>query len=383
MKNGVIIIEGHVQGLSNTRALGKDGIPVFVVDMNNCVTRYSKYCKKYFKCPDYVSDDFAEFLITLAKKENIHDWTLLPSNDHAVYTISKHKKILSEYYKVIALDYDKIVKIINKANLLSIADQCKIPIPKTEYFDSYIDISTKLNFPVLIKGKQGLSFYKETRRKAFVANDIKELQGKLLEISVFYPLDKTFVQEIIPSHNNRTISFTAFCIDGIIKSHWTGIKILEHPHEYGTATLAQSIKNEIVFEQSQILLKELNFTGVCEVEYLLDPRDNKYKLIEINPRTWLWVGLAIECGINYPLYIYNYLNNIETCYNSEYPVGLKWVNPYTNTIFGLKNLIKRKITLKKMIKLNSGKKINALFDYDDIKPFFAYASLLLTMIRTR
>ncbi len=26
---------------------------------------------------------------------------------------------------------------------------------------------------------------------------------------------------------------------------------------------------------------------------------DKYKLIEINARTWLWVGLAKACGIDY------------------------------------------------------------------------------------
>ncbi len=31
-KPGAIIIEGHVQGLSNVRSLGEAGIPVFVID---------------------------------------------------------------------------------------------------------------------------------------------------------------------------------------------------------------------------------------------------------------------------------------------------------------------------------------------------------------
>ncbi|MEZ5084599.1 MAG: hypothetical protein R2750_14335 [Bacteroidales bacterium] len=69
-KTGAIIIEGHVQGLSNTRALGSMGIPIYVVDINTCIARYSKYCKKFFICPAFKSDDFAEFLIDLAKKKN-------------------------------------------------------------------------------------------------------------------------------------------------------------------------------------------------------------------------------------------------------------------------------------------------------------------------
>ena len=75
---GAIIIEGHVQGLSNTRSLGSKGIPVYVVDINTCIARYSKYCKKFFICPSFKSDEFADFLIQLAKEERIKDWVLDP-----------------------------------------------------------------------------------------------------------------------------------------------------------------------------------------------------------------------------------------------------------------------------------------------------------------
>jgi D-aspartate ligase len=80
--SGAIIIEGHVQGLSNTRSLGEAGIPVFVVDKVNCLARYSRYCRKFFRCPDFIEDAFADFLIDLAEKENLKDWVLIPSNDH-------------------------------------------------------------------------------------------------------------------------------------------------------------------------------------------------------------------------------------------------------------------------------------------------------------
>lgn len=86
---GVVVIEGHVQGLTNTRILGKAGIPVIVVDAGNCLAKHSRYCKKYFQCPDYQTDEFADFLLRLHRDEGLQDWLLLPSNDHAVYTISK------------------------------------------------------------------------------------------------------------------------------------------------------------------------------------------------------------------------------------------------------------------------------------------------------
>ncbi len=73
LKKGAMLFEGHVQGLSNTRSLGEAGIPVFVVDTDNCIARYSKYCKKFFRCPEFIKNEFADFLIKLAKDQK-HLW---------------------------------------------------------------------------------------------------------------------------------------------------------------------------------------------------------------------------------------------------------------------------------------------------------------------
>ena len=45
--NGAIVLEGHVQGLSNTRSLGELGIPIYVLDVVHCLAQHSKYCTKH------------------------------------------------------------------------------------------------------------------------------------------------------------------------------------------------------------------------------------------------------------------------------------------------------------------------------------------------
>lgn len=370
MKPGAIIIEGHVQGLSNTRALGIAGIPVIVIDKNNCLARYSKYCKKFFYCPDYISDEFALFLIDLAKKENLKGWALIPSNDHAVYSISKSKMDLENYYKIISPEIAVLEKIYDKSKLLSIADNCNIPIPKTQYFTTDKDtISDQLTFPFITKGRNGLSFYKTMGKKALLANSKEELKEQLKLVAEKYSIEKTFTQELIPfDGTNKTISFTAFCVEGEIKTHWIGEKVREHPIRFGTATFARSIDCPELLEPSQRLLKKIGYTGVCEVEYLLDPRDNQFKLIEINARTWLWVSLACKCGVDYALMVYNYLNGIKMDYPLDYRKGVNWVNYLTDTPFSIMAMLKGKLTPRKYFSAFHGKTVNAFFSWKDLKP---------------
>ena len=69
-KKGAIIIEGHVQGLANTRALGEVGIPVIVVDARPCVASASKFCTDFFISPPFLEDAFADFLIGIRAEKS-------------------------------------------------------------------------------------------------------------------------------------------------------------------------------------------------------------------------------------------------------------------------------------------------------------------------
>ncbi|QKG78804.1 carboxylate--amine ligase [Tenuifilum thalassicum] len=378
-KKGAIIIEGHIQGLSNTRSLGEVGIPVYVVDKNNCIAQYSKYCKKFFKCPDYKSEDFINFLIEIAKSEKLEGWALIPSNDHAVYNISKNKHILQKFYSVITPDIDIINNIYDKRNLLKIAKDLNIPIPKTIFLSSADEVNSnsELDFPLITKGRFGLSFYKTMGKKVFLSKNINEFKEHLKIIESKYNISETFTQELIPYYgNNKTVSFTAFCIEGDVKTYWIGEKIREHPIQFGTATSARSIIEKELLEQSKILLKNLNYTGVCEIEYIYDPRIEKHLLIEINARTWLWVELAKKCGINYALYIYNYLNGLSIDFPKHYSEDVYWVNLFTDIPYSLIALIRNQLNIKEFIQSYKGRVIFATFNSKDLMPSFMFFILL-------
>lgn len=381
-KNGAIIIEGHVQGLSNTRSLGEMGIPVFVVDTTDCIARYSKYCTKFFKCPEYIKDEFAAFLIDLAEKEKIKDWVLIPSNDHAVITISKHKRELEKYFKVITPHYGIIEKIYDKLELTGIARDSGVLVPET--YPAVLkpgDIPEDIKFPVLIKGRSGLSFYKKLGKKAFLVHNKMQMDNCLSVINLHNELDNSFIQELIPSDGtNKTVSFTAFCEHGDIKTYWMGIKLREHPLQFGTATFAESVFVKECYVNSVVLLKKLDYTGVCEIEYIRDPRDGLYKLIEINARTWLWVGLARKCGIDYAKYIYCYCHDLPVDFPGNYALGIRWINYFTDTIFSVKAFLTGKLRLNEYLTSLKGPRIPAIWNRRDKIPgimFFVFLPCII------
>ena len=191
-------------------------------------------------------------------------------------------------------------------------------------------------------------------------------------------------QEVIPhSTEHKTISFTCFAINGEIKSQWTGIKLREHPIRFGTATYTMSIDSFAVQNQSITLIKALNYSGVCEIEYLYDERSNEYKLIEINPRTWLWVGLAKACGIDYAKMMYAHAYNQPFEYPVTYPIGKKWINHITDFPYSIKGTLKREYSVYQVLKSYCTKRELAIFQARDPLPFLSFIFLLPLLIIKR
>ncbi len=382
---GVVVIEGHVQGLSNTRALGEAGVPVIVVDTGNCVAKHSRYCQEFYKCPPYDSDELADFMVNLLIEKGLKDWLLLPSNDHAVLTISRNKKKLEEYFKVLTPGLEIIDHIYDKGKLLDVAQKVGVPIPGTYYAQSSDPQDFSLSFPVLTRGRFGLDFYKATGKKAFLAQGIYELREQLAFIDHNFSVHKSLTQEVIPDDGtNKTVSFCAFCERGEIKTFWMGAKLREHPIRFGTATFAKSVYIQECYEQSILLLQALSYTGVCEVEYLRDPRDGQYKLIEINARTWLWVGLAKACGVDFARIMYDYVNGRDVDYPQEYDLGKCWINPFTDTAYAIKAMLKGQISPMEYAKsMVNGRKVNALFARGDWNPGYVYLRNAFFYLRER
>jgi len=131
-----------------------------------------------------------------------------------------------------------------------------------------------------------------------------------------------------------------------------------------------------LFVFASLLVKALNYDGVCEIEFLQDPRDGKYYLIEINPRTWLWVGLAKACGVDYASMMYNHVHQFPQVFPKSYELGKYWKNEITDNIFTGAGLLQGKITFSSFKKHINKPKIKALYCKNDPNPFWMFTFLL-------
>jgi predicted ATP-grasp superfamily ATP-dependent carboligase len=78
-------------------------------------------------------------------------------------------------------------------------------------------------------------------------------------------------------------------------------RLQQYPNSGGPSTDRRSIHAPALVEKSLQLLKRLEWRGIAMVEWKVDPRDNQPKLMEINPRFWGSLELAVRSGVDFPV----------------------------------------------------------------------------------
>ena len=103
-----------------------------------------------------------------------------------------------------------------------------------------------------------------------------------------------FLQEYIPGNLESSWMFNGYfneqseCIFGM-----TGKKILQFPAEAGVTSIGLSQKNDEILETSKRFLTNLGYKGMVDIDYRYDKRDNKYKILDVNPRIGLTFRLFV------------------------------------------------------------------------------------------
>jgi D-aspartate ligase len=113
------------------------------------------------------------------------------------------------------------------------------------------------------------------------------------------------VQELIPGGAEEMYTLGSYLDrDGQALGLFSGRKLSQTRGYMGSARVGESLWVEEVVEQGLALLRALGFHGISQVEVMRDPRDGRYKLLEVNPRLWQWHSLAAACGVDLPYIAY-------------------------------------------------------------------------------
>jgi len=376
--SGAIIIGGHFQGLGVIRSLAKYGIETIVLDHQPNLSRFSKYIRNYYKSPDPLNrEQLLAFLIDLATKKSLKGWVIYPTDDETVYFLSKEYKKLSKYFSLITPPWQSTKFAYNKKLSYQLAEKIGIPIPKTYYPSDLKDLKgMDIMFPIVIKPAVMRTFFKQTKKKVFRARNRAELENYYQIASSIIKPDEILIQEEIPEVAKNLYSFCPFFKNKRVIARIVAQRIRQHPMDFGQAsTYAQTVDIPELEKIGTRFLSEIDFYGLCEVEFIQDPRDRIFKFLEVNPRIWGWHTLAQKAGVNLP-YIAMQDSNQHEITQIGFIKDVKWFRLVTDVPTVMSEILKGRMKIGDYLNSLKGEKEFAVFSLNDPLPFLGELLLL-------
>jgi predicted ATP-grasp superfamily ATP-dependent carboligase len=378
-RTGAVIIGGNFQGLGILRSLARQNIPIYLLDQELCISRFSRYPKSYLKCPDVKQENlFLNFLIELAIKDNLRGWVVYPNDDETVQFLAKHKESLEEYYRLITPSWDVVRFAYDKRLTCELAKRCGIAIPRTFYPGKVEELEClDIEFPVILKPSVKEPFYSRTRKKAIQANDRKTLISEYIKAATLLDSSQVLmVQERIPGGAQNLFSVGSLCRNGDLLARVVVHRTRQHPMDFGHATTyAETVDIPELEVMARTILAAMDYHGLSEVEFMLDPRDGKYKLLEINARPWGWHTLAIGAGVDLPYLSYLDIMG-EKIRQNGFIAGVKWIRLTTDIPTAIIEILKGRMKLSAYLNSLKGKIQDAVLSITDPLPFIAELVML-------
>jgi len=327
MKSKVLVTDAQMRNsLAVIRSLGNKGLEVTGAEETRFATGFfSKYCKNklVYPSPHKYPDKFINYLLEVVK--NDHYQVIFPVTDSTVILIARHKEEFCKYTMVPLPDYEVLMKAMDKAETIKVAQENGISCPKTYPIDDIKEVEMvkdELQFPVIIKPRRGSG-----SRGLTLCQSAEELSSRYPKAVAAY--GPCMIQEYIPHGGEELGVYALLNFDSKLRAVTVHKRLRSYPVSGGPSTLRETVSRPELVETALRLLKALQWWGIAMVEFKVDPRDNQPKLMEVNPRWWGSLQLSILSGVDFPYLLYKLVTegDIEPVLDYKIELKCRWLLP--------------------------------------------------------
>jgi predicted ATP-grasp superfamily ATP-dependent carboligase len=342
---GALIVGGNLNGLSIARSLGRQGVPVWVATQPNVkLASFSRYTQRTLPWPNGDGESQVAYLLELAERNRLDRWVLYPTSDESAALISKFYSLLSHRFRVSTPSWDILRWAYDKRLTYQLAAEQRIDCPITFYPGREASlIVDDLHFPVILKPATHAILSRFTADKAWPAANRDEFLARYREALEMIPADLILVQERIPGGGESQFSYAALCRDGVPIASLTARRTRQYPIDFGySSSLVETVDVPEIVASSERLLSAIRYTGLVEVEYKLDARNGRYKLLDINPRIWTWSTLGARAGVDFPYLLWQMMAD-KPVRKQIASAGVRWIRMSTDVPAAIQEMIRGRL----------------------------------------
>lgn len=304
---GGLVVGGDYQGLGIARSLGRQGLPVCVIDDERSIAAASRYVRRSLRVNDLRGErQTVDALLDAGERLGLRGWVVYPTREETVAAIAANRDRLTGLFRVPTPGWRSVRAAWDKRETYKLAERLGIPTPRTWFPDSERDLElADLTFPVVVKPAVKEHFIYATGAKAWRADNMAELGACYRRARTIVEQGEILVQEMIPGGGQCQFAFCAFFKEGNAVASMTVRRLRQHPSDFGRAsTYVETVDLPELEKPSVEFLGEIGYYGLVELEYKQDPRDGRYKLLDVNARTWGYHTLGRAAGVDFPYLLY-------------------------------------------------------------------------------
>lgn len=305
-----LVLDAHLKSaLASIRSLGAKGIPVVAgAERSTAMGLHSRHTSRSFIYPSPLKDraGFVEAVRRVAA-ESQEPPVLYAFSDATFLPLFEQRSLLNDFLlAVFPASSLAVTTAFSKAETLKLAARLGVETPTTCFFADSSDLERHLHgftYPVVLKPRHsaswcgnsgvssGVSFLFSEREVPTAFRSIARETGE-------FPLLQEFIQ-------GEELGVEFLCGDGEALAVCAHRRIRSLSPAGGAAVVKETVSEDYLHigELGRRVVAALRWSGPVMVEFKVDSRDGRPRLMEVNGRFWGSLPLAVFAGVDFP-YLY-------------------------------------------------------------------------------
>lgn len=307
------------------QSLARRGVRVHVADCSPlAMCRFSRRRTSFVRCRSPYRDPngFIGDLVGALKRSAA---TVLIPGHEDILPIARLKDRFPPAIRIPVGEPETIGRVMNKWQLVDLARAAGVTVPRSFKPATSEDLTgylSELTFPAVIKTQIGNS-----AKGVFVVGSAADARARFEKLVATYRLEPDrwpLVQAFAPGHGYGV------CLlynHGELRAAFSERYLRCKDGEMGTSVFRESVEAPLLVAQARRLMDGLRWHGLVHLDFLYEPATGEASLIEVNPRFWGALDLAVRAGVDFPWLLYRLAVDGDVEPVTSYRVGIRsrWI----------------------------------------------------------
>jgi len=305
----VLLLDGETNAaVACVRSLAKAGHEVTVGSAEQwvwCKAARSRFAYASFKYPDPLVEPqrFINTIISQIERSGERRILLLPATEPTMLVVSRVRERLQAAGSIMVIPpHREFVTACSKHEMTKLASSLGVRTPRTTSIEDpqlAAEIARDLQYPIVLKCHSSQQILPDNRvvitPKPRYARNLAEFLQAYRQLSS--ACGAILAQEFI---HGVGVGYSTLMCQGELRAEFAHLRIREADPSGSGSSLRIGIAVPLAVREAGLrLLRELKWHGVAMVEFRIH-QDGTPVFLEVNPRFWNSLTLAVYSGIDFP-----------------------------------------------------------------------------------